>query len=162
MAFKWPPNFAFNQLFEHITSVRHAFTQSHSFFSLSLSYIESSTDLNTNFPLQNFGGFYWCVSRTKCCFSHEIGTRSQSGRRFQSIQIRYSVYIGYYLWWVCVNLKTKNHFTIRKNMRCGLLKWWIFESIFKKLETAMGQSIDAQSQGDSEYVKAVYKLVAND
>lgn len=26
-------------------------------------------------------------------------------------------------------------------------------------ETAMGQSIDAQSKGDSEYVKAVYKLV---
>lgn len=50
----------------------------------------------------------------------------------------------------------------KKKMRCGLLKWWIFESIFKKLETAMGQSIDAQSQGDSEYVKAVYKLVAND
>lgn len=25
------------------------------------------------------------------------------------------------------------------------------------LETAMGQSIDAQSNGDAEYVKAVYK-----
>lgn len=28
---------------------------------------------------------------------------------------------------------------------------------FMCLETAMGQRIDAQSNGDSEYVKAVYK-----
>lgn len=28
---------------------------------------------------------------------------------------------------------------------------------FEILETAMGQSIDAQSNDDSEYVKAVYK-----
>lgn len=108
-------------------SVRHAYNQLH--FFCFISCIKSSIDLNTNVPLQNFGGFHWCVPRTKCCFSHEIGTRSQSGRRFQFIQIRHFMYIGYYLWWVCVNLEKKNHF-IMKHLCCGLLKWLIFQFYF--------------------------------
>lgn len=40
----------------------------------------------------------------------------------------------------------------------GNVKWLlVFLNFFFLLETAMGQSIDAQSNGDSEYVKAVYK-----
>lgn len=40
--------------------------------------------------------------------------------------------------------------------KCYVLKYVLFKCL---LETAMGRSIDAQNNGDSEYVKAVYKYV---